>query len=148
MPTAARKASAVQAVKAIRNAKPDASSDAPTNGPTSEFRLTKDASRTDHRDEFADLAANVTVAKNLPAVRRSNGTNPFVPLVKRSWDEEVALATPPVAESRVRAVRTAIRRAARQQGLGVSIRTDATPDGVVITFMSKQRATRNSADES
>jgi hypothetical protein len=77
-----------------------------------------------------------------PELRRPSAASPFLALVKRSWDEKTALATPAVPAENIRAVHTAIRRTATQLGLGVAIRNEQIANGTVVSFQAKERAVR------
>jgi len=97
---------------------------------------------------LALLASRAAVVKELPKpTRRPGGTAALSALVERSYRERMVFELPAVTvpdgsdPAKVTATLVAaVRRAAALVQLGVSVRSQLTDRGVVVTFQGKRRS--------
>jgi hypothetical protein len=96
--------------------------------------------------DFEALAAGAKAAKALPTVVRNGrkASTALADLITRSHAEGKPFSLPPVAsEAAVKTLTTALRRAASQAGLGVSVRSEQTADGqYVVTIQGREKRER------
>lgn len=103
--------------------------------------------------DFSKLAESAKPVKELPKVARNGAesSSALAQLVLRSFTEKKPFALPAVPvpagtapmETRAKAtlakIQSAVRRAASQVDLGVTIRHETTEAGVVVTFIGKAK---------
>lgn len=94
--------------------------------------------------DFAALASQQTVAKELPKIGRNGQENPFTDKVRESFEKKEAYTLPPIPQEALTPVKVAIRRGATLADLGVSIREVKLENGTIeITYMGKVRSKRD-----
>jgi len=98
--------------------------------------------------DLAAIASRAVVVKALPKPQRKpSGTDALSGLVKASYNDRMVFELPAVAvpdgvnpAKLTATLVAAVRRAAALANLGVSVHSEVTPKGVVVTFKGKRKS--------